>query len=749
MHRAAEYARQVAAGLAAAHDKGIVHRDLKPENLFVTDDGLVKILDFGVAKLRAAPDTGGDAAQDSTAPAQTGEGSWSARPATWRPSRCAAQAVDARSDIFSLGAILYEMLAGRRAFHAATPIDTALSVLKDEPSAAASGIPPALERLVARCLDKNPAQRFQSARDLAFALEAYTLPQPAAAPPPRPSPPARTRWFLLAGVAAAGLLVGLLRGPLLAPSAPEESTSYRRLTFRQGAVGEARFAPDGQAIYDARWADQAGRSEIFSVRPDGPESRSLGLAGSAVLAAVSRNGEIAVLLEPRRIANGTAGTLARVPLAGGAPREVLRDVEAADFAPDGAELAIVRSVNGKDRLEFPVGNVLYETSGGVARPRFSPDGEHIAFVHFAVPNDDRGNVVVVDRAGHARDLTKLWASVSGLAWSPRGEVWFTAAEVGADADLHAVTLDGRERVVERVPGRLTIHDVAADGRALLSRATARWAIVVLAPGETHERDLSWFDWPYVADFAADGRTVLFTESGQAVGVNYRAYLRRTDGSEPVWLGRGSMGALSPDGKWTVLAQIDRPEVFQLVPTGPGEARELPSGTVTKRTRPGWFPDGKRLVFSGVEASAGWRVYVQDLDGLPRVISGEGLRLDTSHAVSPDGRHVLALDASQMPVVLSVVDGSVTPIPGIQSGERVPQWANDEKVYVFQSTRIPCQIWRVDVATGRRTLVREIVPTVVAPNGVRELLLTADASAYAYGVNATVSDLYLLAPAPRR
>src|SRR5262249_11991623 len=153
---------------------------------------------------------------------------------------------------------------------------------------------------------------------------------------------------------------------------------------------------------------------------------------------------------------------------------------------------------------------------------------------------------------------------------------------------------------ERVPGRLTIHDVAPDGRALVSRATARWAILALAPGETRERDLSWFDWPYVIDFTADGRTVLFTESGQPVGAGYRACGRRTGGAEPVWLGRGANGAMSPDGQWAVLAQIDRPSVLQLVPTGPGEARELPAGTLTKRVRPAWFPDGKRVVFAGVD-----------------------------------------------------------------------------------------------------------------------------------------------------
>jgi sugar lactone lactonase YvrE len=458
---------------------------------------------------------------------------------------------------------------------------------------------------------------------------------------------------------------------------------------------------------------------------------------------VSRGGEVAVLLDASRPGpRQYAGTLARMPLAGGAPREVLRDVETADWSPDGSALAIVRSVNGQDRLEFPIGKVLFETAGWLQSARFSPAGDRIAFLHHPLPTDDRGEVVVVDLDGHARSVTKMWGSASGLAWAPDGELWFSAADEGADAALYATSLDGRERVVASVPGRLTILDIASDGRVLLSRATARWAIVVLAPGETRERDLSWFDWSFIGDLAGDGRSILFFESGQAVGANYRAYLRRTDGADPVWLGQGGMGARSPDGKWAALTQIDRPEVLELVPTGPGEARKLPAGAVTKRSIPAWFPDGRRIAFAGIEPGRSWRIYVQDLDGPPHAISPEGLVLDAAQAVSPDGRFIIAMDAGNRPVILPTEGGEASPMVGIRAGEHVAHWAPGDRLYVFSQAAVPCQVWRVDPVSGQRELVREISPVLMAPLGLREVYLTPDAHSYAYSFNATVSDLYL-------
>jgi dipeptidyl aminopeptidase/acylaminoacyl peptidase len=268
--------------------------------------------------------------------------------------------------------------------------------------------------------------------------------------------------------------------------------------------------------------------------------------------------------------------------------------------------------------------------------------------------------------------------------------------------------------------------------------------MVLPPGETRERDLSWFDWSFMGDFTGDGRSILFFESGQAVGAHYRAYLRRTDGADPVWLGQGGMGAISPDGQWTALTQVDRPEVLQLVPTGPGEARTLPVGSVTKRSIPAWFPDGKRIAFAGTEQGRSWRVYVQDLDGVPHAISGEGLVLDSARAVSPDGRLILAVDASNRAVMLPSEGGKPSPVAGIGPGEHVAHWSPNNHVYVFTGT-IPSRVWRVDPASGQRELVRDIAPTLMAPLGVRQLFMSDDAGSYAYSFNATVTDLYLAKP----
>ena len=418
--------------------------------------------------------------------------------------------------------------------------------------------------------------------------------------------------------AAGGLLAGksFWRAALPNPR-------YHEITFRRGDIRSARFASDGQTIlYSAAW--QGNPVEIFSARPGAAESRSLGLEHAQLLA-VSPTGEMAVALNSHRTGTWVnVGTLASAPLAGGAPREVLENVQWADWAPDGTNLAVVRDVGGRNRLEFPIGKVLYETGGWISHPRISPKGDMVAFLDHPLPGDDSGSVAMVDLNGNKKKISGDWYSIQGLAWSAdAGEVWFTATESGLDRDLSAVTLSGQKRLVARMPGTLMLFDISRDGRILMGRASWRRELMGTTIEGGKELDLSWLDYSYPADLSSDGKTVLFDEEGVGGGarygktqeLTYSVYIRNTDGSAAVRLGEGSAEALSPDQKW-VIAQIPgSPAQFRLLPTKAGEAQSLTNDAINHNGAR-WLPDGKRFVFSGNEPSRGGRLYVQDVGRRP-------------------------------------------------------------------------------------------------------------------------------------
>jgi len=207
--------------------------------------------------------------------------------------------------------------------------------------------------------------------------------------------------------------------------------------------------------------------------------------------------------------------------------------------------------------------------GWVSHIRFSPKGDRLAFIDHPLRGDDGGTISVVDLNGKKSDLTQRWASAFGLAWSPSGnEVWFTATATGFSRSLRGVSLSGTLRELLSAPGTLTLHDVGAGGRALISRDAMRSGAVGLAPGENKERDLSWQDWTVPFAITEDGKLVLFTESGEAGGGEYAVFIRDTNGGSAVRLGQGSSRALSPDGKWAlVLRQNISPPDFVLLPTG--------------------------------------------------------------------------------------------------------------------------------------------------------------------------------------
>ena len=755
-----EYGIQLASALDKAHRSGVTHRDLKPGNIILTKAG-AKLLDFGLAKAAPPLTPGATLTNAAHSDPVTLEGAVIGTVPYMSPEQIEGKEVDGRSDIFSLGAVMYEMVTGGRAFQGQSDFSVASAILVKEPAPISTLqplTPPALERTIRVCLAKDPDARWQSAGDLCKELRwiaeggshiSSASGAPMATAVRRAVRP-RIAWILaavFAVVAMAALWFALRsgRGP--------QPLVFRQVNFRREAVFQAAFASDKETIvYSA--ATSGNTPQLFAVRPDYPEPQPLGPPGIHLLA-LSSKGELAVLMDARYVWYRLfTGTLARMPLDGGGPREIQEGVRQADWSPDGSQLAIIREVGGKDRLEYPIGKVLREVSGYMSDVRVSPSGDRIAFFEHPRKWDDRGSVNIVDLTGKNAVLSEGYWSLRGLAWSPKGEeILFSASRSGGSYTVYGVTPAGKTRIAYQAPGGFTIQDVARDGRWLATRVDFRYVAMVHAPSSAtgrvqdreQDRDLSWLSTSHVRALSQDGQTLLFAET--ALGNNYAVCLRESAGSPVVRLGEGWPADLSPDGKWVLAVVQSHPPQLVIYPTGAGETQHLKRGEIENYVSAQWFRDGKHVLIGGNEPGKSTRFYVQDIgvhetgNDAPRPVTPEGTR---EGRLSADGQFVLARGAEGKYFIYPIAGGEPRPVPGLKETDALAQWSTDGRsVLVYRRAEIPCRLERVDLATGHRTLFKEFAPDDrTGLLSMREMFVTDDLLSYAYTAYYQVSSLFV-------
>jgi len=738
---AVEIAASIARGLAAAHEKGIVHRDLKPENVVLTRQGNVKVLDFGLAKLvDGTPlDQAGTLSRVPTGATEAGHVLGTL--GYMAPEQVRGGAVDQRADLFALGVVFHEMLTGANPFRRDTTVETLSAILKDDPADLATpplAFPASLARVGAHLLEKDPAKRFQSAADVLFAFELATH-VPGEPGRKVSAPSKRSKATLALAVLAAVLMaavtawMGFRRGRTSGPL----QLDFLPVTQQRGTVTGARFTPDAQSVvYSASWGGAPSR--LYLRRLDADDPFAIGPQDTALLS-VSRQGELAVLLEPRLVAPFTrVGTLARMPLSEAGPRPLAEGVADADWAPDGDGLAVVLEVGGHQRLEYPRGTALYETSGFFTGLRFSPDGRTLAFIEHPSRANEMGFVATVEiQSRERRAFMETMDFMRALAWSPDSrEIWY-----GGDTGAHRVGLAGRGRLVVSLPQPTETCDHAADGRLLLLQQASRVGMGGVVDGV--ERDLSWLAWSLVMDLTPDGGQAVFSEFTARAGRVGTVALRGLDGGPVTELGSGVATGASPDGRWVAAVRGLENDTLVLLPIGPDKPRELASGPVRSHLHVRFLPDSRRVVFAGAEPGGEPRLYEQSIDGgAPRRISAEPIGFGIL-AVLRDGSAVVTPGPDGI-LLLCGLDGSRRTIAGSRPGDQPIRCSADGRaVFVHRLAEVATQVERIDLASGERMVVRKLAPA--DPSGVRwvsPVAMDVEARRFVFSYSRVLSDLYV-------
>ncbi len=735
-----DYGSQIARGLAAAHDKGVVHRDLKPENIFITHDGRAKILDFGLAKI--APPSSADLTSSPTVDAGTRPGTVMGTMAYMSPEQVRGREVDPRSDIFAFGSVLHEMLTGRAAFRRDTPADTMSAILKEDPPTLAGTsmeIPPALQRIVEHCLEKNPSERFQSARDLAFQLDAVGAASTSAAVKTagidtrEPRRGLRVAAVFLAGLALGAGIGAMLAARLWAPQALEPPR-IRYLSY-SGRDGEPSASADGRLI--AYPSGHEGRSQIWLKQHPGGDEVALTTGPDDRLPRISPDGSQVLFT---RI-EGVSSSLFKIPIVGGEPRKIADDAYDGDWSPDGGSVVFVR--DGMDGGTLVTTLWVVDAAGQGSReiaavelallggPRWSPDGKTVAVVKLQAENAPNVLMLVPVSGGESRILTPapppgrlsspVWTGDgSSILYAQSGSFAASSADEGAGrVMLHHIDT-GETEVRMWLPNSANVIDTLGDGELVLGVSVQRQNLVEAAlAGERRSSAERGITRGNSADrqpvFSRDGSWVLFSSNRGgdldlwklevATGAIRRITEDRADDWDP---------AFTPDGRSIVWSsnRAGHFEIWTCAADGTG-ARQL-SQDGFDAENPTVTPDGEWIVYNSTnpKGSGIWKIH-PDGTGAVRIVAGSFSTPD----VSPDGKHV-AFRSAREPrslFIARVEDGEhvIEPIdvPGSNFNAR-PRWMPDGTRFLYTAS---------DATGARGVYVQDFVPGRDTTAGRRPLL----------------------------